>query len=86
MSRDWIRRVADTGSLAPGDKIIIGGRDYILGELLFFRGIPTALIRLNENERSITLYDGNFGCFQMSNMGNTIEEFWDFINDTCKIS
>ena len=86
MSREWIGRVDDTESLTPGDKIAIGGRDYILGELLFFRGIPTTLIRLNEKERSITLYNESFGSFQMSNMGNTIEEFWNFINDTCKIS
>jgi hypothetical protein len=86
MSRDWIGKADNSGSLGSGDKITIGTKDYILGELLFFRGIPTAMIRLNEKERSITLYSDNYGSFQISNMGKTVEEFWAFINDSCKIN
>lgn len=86
MSRDWIEKVEASESLGTGDKITIGVQDYILGEPLLFRGISTKMVQLDEKKRSITLYTEGFGKFQMCNIGKDINEFWGFINESCRIS
>ena len=85
MSREWIKRITDDESLKLGDKVGIRGKEYILGEPILFRGIPTTMIKLNEKERSVTLYSENYGSFQMSNIGANIGNFWDYINDMFEI-
>lgn len=81
MSREWIEHIDVKGVLFEGDKIVIRGKDYILGEPLYSDGgIETSIIRISPKERSVTMHSKKYGNFQMCNISSA-EEFWAKIDE-----